>query len=235
MSDVQSDAGDTKMSGESGKPAAWTPAEKNQLVLRILNQALGEGSVDWKQIILPGRTTKALKNQWTRIHAEMKALALDGGDESGDKPVALSPAKPKKTATPRKRTPKKAPATGDAEAGENAGEKVEGAEGPNGETSTPTKPKRGRKRQADAVSDEEGSAKKKRTPKKPAKTKAKAKDSEEELEDPIAVSNVGIKEEAEVKADTNDKGVAADGETTKSNADSSKPANGTVTEEEEDA
>ncbi|KAL2754278.1 hypothetical protein ACRALDRAFT_1070114 [Sodiomyces alcalophilus JCM 7366] len=213
MSDIQSDAGDTKASADSAKPSAWTPAEKNQLILRILNQALHDGSVDWKHITMPGRTTKAMQGQWSRIQAEMKALALDNGDENGEKAVAPSPAKPKKTATPRKRAPKKAPAA-DGEAGENAG----GTEGPDGEVSTPTKPSRGRKRQSNAV---KGSAKKKRTPKKATKAKAKNPVKEED-EDNVSTPGFNGETEEDAKETVKDEDVATNGETNQANDDSVK-------------
>ncbi|KAF6842093.1 hypothetical protein CPLU01_00186 [Colletotrichum plurivorum] len=116
----------TTESGEgasTGRVGAWTDAERVQFLLRVLKSAYSDGKgPDWKTISMPGRTTKALKHQWTSVAAQMRNLDIDG-DEA-------APAKPR--ATPKKRATKKTA--------------TKSSEGEEGDDATPKKPTTPRKR-----------------------------------------------------------------------------------------
>ncbi|RDA90863.1 hypothetical protein CP533_3226 [Ophiocordyceps camponoti-saundersi (nom. inval.)] len=64
------------MSDETpAKAGAWTDEAKYQLTLRIIAQLKEEGrTINWSRIVMEGRTTKSLKNQWTKMAKEIAEL-----------------------------------------------------------------------------------------------------------------------------------------------------------------
>lgn len=63
---------------------------QSQLLLRVLASVLPEGKgVDWKNVNMPGRTQKALQHQWTTVLAQIRDLNI-GGDGT-----VTTPAKPR--------------------------------------------------------------------------------------------------------------------------------------------
>jgi hypothetical protein len=72
-----------------------------QFLLCIIAQFKGEGkSINWTKINLPGRTTKSLQNQWTKINKQIadfeaaNAAAEDGGAPPVKPTSKLSPSYP---------------------------------------------------------------------------------------------------------------------------------------------
>ncbi|KAK1699856.1 hypothetical protein BDP55DRAFT_723491 [Colletotrichum godetiae] len=179
MADIKA----TTANGSEAAPAgarvgAWTDAARFQLVLRVLATVLPEGKgVEWKNVSMEGRTTKALQGQWTAIVAQMRELNTG---ENGEAPAP----KPK---TPRKTAAKKKAVT-TAEDDEEANGDQEGSE----ETKAVTPKKRAASTTAD------GTPKKRRTPaKKAAQVKAEADAEAEEAEAKVEADN-------EAQAETKD-------------------------------
>ncbi|KAK1641017.1 hypothetical protein BDP81DRAFT_504309 [Colletotrichum phormii] len=159
----------TTANGSEAAPAgarvgAWTDAARFQLVLRVLATVLPEGKgVEWKNVSMEGRTTKALQGQWTAIVAQMRELNTG---ENGEAP-APKPKTPRKTAAKKK-------AVAAAEDDEEANGDQEGSE--------ETKAVAPKKRAASTTAD--GTPKKRRTPaKKAAQVKAEEAEAKVEADD----------------------------------------------------
>nr|XP_036588356.1 uncharacterized protein CTRU02_01408 [Colletotrichum truncatum]KAF6799729.1 hypothetical protein CTRU02_01408 [Colletotrichum truncatum] len=167
MADSQGNTPSATNAGEgpsSLRAGAWTDTERNHLMMRILASLLPDGKgVEWKNINMPGRTVKAMQNQWTTILAQMRELNM-GGDES-------SPSKPRACesilSTQKKNMPKKAVAAAESKNADDISD------------DTPKKPNTPKKRGASTIA--EGSVKKRRTPAKKTPVKVEADKTDDEV------------------------------------------------------
>ncbi|KAH6895508.1 hypothetical protein B0T10DRAFT_218962 [Thelonectria olida] len=90
---------------ENKNSSAWTDEAKYNFLLRIVAQLKEEGKqINWLKFDMPGRTTKSLQNQWTKINKQISEVLEEGknGEAGG---AASTPAR--KVATPRKPRAKK--------------------------------------------------------------------------------------------------------------------------------
>ncbi|KAL0944361.1 uncharacterized protein CTRU02_202248 [Colletotrichum truncatum] len=168
MADSQGNTPSATNAGEgpsSLRAGAWTDTERNHLMMRILASLLPDGKgVEWKNINMPGRTVKAMQNQWTTILAQMRELNM-GGDES-------SPSKPRAcesilSSSQKKNMPKKAVAAAESKNADDISD------------DTPKKPNTPKKRGASTIA--EGSVKKRRTPAKKTPVKVEADKTDDEV------------------------------------------------------
>ncbi|KAM0328193.1 hypothetical protein ACHAQA_005600 [Verticillium albo-atrum] len=156
----QADDAGAEQAQAGQKPIPWTDVDKAIVLNNILNQysAAGGKPIDWKVVseALPGRSISSLRSVWDRYKHDVKVAAAGEGE------VVAVPGK--KKATPRKKAAPKSTATipGDTTEVEDNAE-------------TPTKKRGGGRKRAAETEGEDGSAKKKRTPKKTAPKKAAPK------------------------------------------------------------
>ncbi|KAM0261660.1 hypothetical protein ACHAQJ_002111 [Trichoderma viride] len=71
---------------------AWTEEAKFQFLLRIVAQLKEDGrTIKWEKINLPGRTTKSLKNMWTKINKQI--ADFEAQEKSGEPTPVKTPGK----------------------------------------------------------------------------------------------------------------------------------------------
>lgn len=75
-----------------------TAPRQIQFLLRIIGYLKDEGkSIDWQRVHMNGRSTKSLKNQWTKVAKEIAEIKSGEGDAA----VAAAPrAKATREGTP---------------------------------------------------------------------------------------------------------------------------------------